>query len=94
MGWDMGGTASKAKKLQVIREDGPQTHLKNRHPDNGGVFCACGGCKPPVWSGFVVGGQSLVPVRAVCALTLAMLRLAGWTMADSAHKSNKGISPR
>jgi phospho-N-acetylmuramoyl-pentapeptide-transferase len=79
------------KAGQVIREDGPQSHLKKAGtPTMGGIFFV------PVavlialfWSGF---SPSVV---AVSALTLgygAIGWLDDWQIIR--HKSNKGISPR
>ena len=86
----------KLKTGQVIREDGPQTHLKKTGtPTMGGVFFV------PVavaiallWSGLALG-QSLAPVLAVSALTLGYATI-GWLddWQILRHKSNKGISPR
>jgi phospho-N-acetylmuramoyl-pentapeptide-transferase len=79
------------KTGQIIREDGPQTHLKKAGtPTMGGIFfvpvaviVAC------VWSNFAT------EVLAVSALTLSY-GLIGW-MDDwqiLRRKSNKGISPK
>ncbi len=85
------------KTGQVIREDGPQTHLKKTGtPTMGGVFFVpVAVVTALVWSGFVVGDQSLAPVRAVCALTLGYAAI-GWLddWQILLHKSNKGISPQ
>nr|WP_242025512.1 phospho-N-acetylmuramoyl-pentapeptide-transferase [Leptolyngbya sp. FACHB-36] len=79
------------KAGQIIREDGPQTHLKKTGtPTMGGVFflpVAVGVAL--VWSGF---SPSVV---AVSALTLgygAIGLLDDWQIIR--RKSNKGISPR
>lgn len=79
------------KAGQVIREDGPQAHLKKAGtPTMGGVFIV-----PVVvtialiWSGFSS------EVLAVSALTLSYAFI-GWLddWQILRHKSNKGISPR
>ncbi|OLP19159.1 phospho-N-acetylmuramoyl-pentapeptide-transferase [Leptolyngbya sp. 'hensonii'] len=79
------------KAGQVIREDGPQAHLKKAGtPTMGGIFFI-----PPAiavavsWSGFSP------EVMAVSAMTLAYAAI-GW-LDDSKilwRKSNQGISPR
>lgn len=79
------------KTGQIIREDGPQAHLKKAGtPTMGGVFfipvaviAAC------VWSNFAT------EVLAVSALTLSY-GLIGWIddWQILRRKSNKGISPR
>lgn len=79
------------KAGQIIREDGPQAHLKKAGtPTMGGIFFV------PVailgallWSGFST------PVVAVSALTLGYAAI-GWLddWQIIRHKSNKGISPR
>jgi phospho-N-acetylmuramoyl-pentapeptide-transferase len=84
------------KTGQVIREDGPQSHLKKTGtPTMGGVFFVpVAVAVAPVWS-VAVGRQSLAPVIAVCALTLGYAGI-GWLddWQILRHKSNKGISPR
>ena len=79
------------KTGQVIREDGPQTHLKKAGtPTMGGVFfvpVAVGVAL--IWSGFTP------EVVAVCLLTLgygAIGWLDDWQILR--RQSNKGISPR
>lgn len=79
------------KTGQIIREDGPQAHLKKAGtPTMGGIFfvpvaviAAC------IWSGFAY------EVLAVSALTLSY-GLIGWLddWQILRRKSNKGISPR
>lgn len=85
------------KTGQVIREDGPQTHLKKAGtPTMGGVFFVpVAVAAAPVWSGLAVGTQSLAPVLAVCTLTLGYAAI-GWLddWQILRRKSNKGISPR
>lgn len=79
------------KTGQVIREDGPQTHLKKAGtPTMGGVFfvpVALAGAL--VWSGFTT------EVIAVSALTLGYAAI-GWLddWQILRRKSNNGISPR
>lgn len=81
----------KLKTGQVIREDGPQSHLKKAGtPTMGGVFFV------PVAVGvaLVLSGFA-APVIAVCILTLSYAAV-GWLddWEILRHKSNKGISPR
>lgn len=81
----------KLKTGQVIREDGPQSHLKKAGtPTMGGVFFV------PVAVGvaLVLSGFA-TPVIAVCILTLSYAAI-GWLddWQILRHKSNKGISPR
>ena len=81
----------KLKTGQVIREDGPQSHLKKAGtPTMGGVFFV------PVAVGLalVLSGFA-APVIAVCILTLSYAAV-GWLddWQILRHKSNKGISPR
>jgi phospho-N-acetylmuramoyl-pentapeptide-transferase len=79
------------KTGQIIREDGPQAHLKKAGtPTMGGIFfvpvAAIAAC---VWSHFAT------EVLAVSALTLSY-GLIGWIddWQILRRKSNKGISPR
>ncbi len=85
------------KTGQVIREDGPQAHLKKAGtPTMGGVFFVpVALLAAVVWSGFAVGVQNLAPVIAVCGLTLGYAAI-GWLddWQILRRKSNKGISPR
>lgn len=79
------------KTGQVIREDGPQAHLKKAGtPTMGGVFFVpVAVAVAPVWSGFTP------EVVAVCVFTLgygAIGWLDDWQILR--HQSNKGISPR
>ncbi|MBW4543095.1 MAG: phospho-N-acetylmuramoyl-pentapeptide-transferase [Symplocastrum torsivum CPER-KK1] len=82
---------------QVIREDGPQTHLqKAGTPTMGGVFFVpVAVVVALVWSGLFMRGQDFIPVLAVSVVTLAY---AGIGLLDDwqivRHRSNKGISPR
>ncbi len=85
------------KMGQIIREEGPQTHLRKAGtPTMGGLFFV------PVavavawlWSGFVMRGQDVSEVFVVGVVTLAY---AGIGLLDDwqivRRKSNKGISPR
>ena len=86
----------KLKTGPVIREDGPQTHLKKAGtPTMGGVFFVpVAVVVAPIWS-FAMGGQNLASVLAVCALTLGYAAI-GWLddWQILRYKSNKGISPR
>lgn len=82
---------------QIIREDGPQTHLqKAGTPTMGGAFfvpVAVGVAL--LWSGLILGVQELIPVFAVSVLTLAYAAI-GWLddWQIIRRRSNKGISPR
>jgi len=82
---------------QIIREDGPQTHLKKAGtPTMGGVFVV------PVavaiallWSGWIATVPDLGPVLAVSLVTLGyggIGWLDDWQIIQ--RRSNKGISPR
>ncbi len=85
------------KMGQIIREDGPQTHLqKAGTPTMGGVFFV------PVavlvallWSGLIMRGQDFIPVLAVSAVTLAYAGI-GWLddWKIVRRRSNKGLSPQ
>ncbi len=79
------------KAGQVIREDGPQAHLKkDGTPTMGGIFVVpVGLIGALIWSGF---NPDIV---AACLLTLGF-GLVGWLddWQILRHKSNKGISPR
>jgi phospho-N-acetylmuramoyl-pentapeptide-transferase len=85
------------KMGQIIREDGPQTHLqKAGTPTMGGIFFI------PVavlfallWSGLFLPNQQFMPVLAVSIVTLgygAIGWLDDWQIVRK--RSNKGISPR
>lgn len=82
---------------QIIREDGPQTHLqKAGTPTMGGVFFVpVAVVVALVWSGLFMRGEDFIPVLAVSVVTLAY---AGIGLLDDwqivRHRSNKGISPR
>lgn len=79
------------KAGQIIREDGPQTHLKKAGtPTMGGIFfIPVAIAVALIWSSFSV------PVVAVSAVTLAYGAI-GWLddWQIIRRKSNKGISPR
>jgi phospho-N-acetylmuramoyl-pentapeptide-transferase len=79
------------KAGQVIREDGPQAHLKKGGtPTMGGIFVVPIGLVGALaWSGFNLD------VVAACLLTLGF-GLVGWLddWQILLYKSNKGISPR
>ncbi len=79
------------KAGQIIREDGPQAHLKKAGtPTMGGIFLL-----PPAvivalaWSGF---SQDVVAVSALTLAYGAIGFLDDWQIIR--RKSNKGISPR
>ncbi|MBD2017495.1 phospho-N-acetylmuramoyl-pentapeptide-transferase [Microcoleus sp. FACHB-53] len=85
------------KMGQIIREEGPQSHLRKAGtPTMGGLFFV------PVavvvallWSGVVMRGQDFGSVLAVCVVTLAYAGvgwLDDWQIVR--RRSNKGISPR
>ena len=85
------------KMGQIIREEGPQSHLRKAGtPTMGGLFFV------PVavvvallWSGLVMRGQDFGSVLAVCVVTLAYAGvgwLDDWQIVR--RRSNKGISPR
>lgn len=85
------------KAGQVIRKDGPQTHLKKGGtPTMGGIFFIPAGVVIAIlWSGFSLGLSNLAPVVAVAALTLSY-GFIGWLddWQILRRKSNKGISPQ
>lgn len=82
---------------QIIREDGPQTHLqKAGTPTMGGVFFVPVGVVIALfWSGFVIGVQDGLAVLAVSVVTLAYGAI-GWIddWQIVRRRSNQGISPR
>lgn len=85
------------KMGQIIREDGPQTHLRKAGtPTMGGLFfIPVAVAVALVWSGFVIGGQDFIPVLAVSAVTLGYAGIGlfdDWQIVR--RRSNKGISPR
>ena len=87
------------KTGQIIREDGPQAHLKKAGtPTMGGVFFVpVGVLVALLWSGFspAVPASNFISVIAVAALTLAY-GFIGWLddWQILRRKSNKGISPQ
>ena len=85
------------KMGQIIREDGPQTHLqKAGTPTMGGVFFVpVAVAVALVWSGAIARTQDLIPVIAVSIVTLAYAGI-GWLddWQIVRRRSNKGISPR
>jgi phospho-N-acetylmuramoyl-pentapeptide-transferase len=79
------------KAGQIIREDGPQAHLKKTGtPTMGGIFFI----PPAILAALLISGAS-ADVMAVSALTLAYAAI-GWIddWQILRRKSNKGISPR
>ena len=85
------------KMGQIIREDGPQTHLqKAGTPTMGGVFFVpVAVVVALVWSGLVIRAQDFIPVLAVSVVTLAYVAIGwldDWQIVQ--RRSNKGISPR
>jgi len=85
------------KMGQIIREDGPQTHLRKAGtPTMGGVFFVpVAMVVALVWSGLLVRTQDFTSVLAVSVLTLAYAGI-GWLddWKIVRLRSNKGISPR
>ena len=85
------------KMGQIIREDGPQTHLqKAGTPTMGGVFFVPVAVTVAlVWSGLIMRTGDFISVLAVSVVTLAY---AGIGLLDDWKivrlRSNKGISPR
>ncbi len=85
------------KMGQIIREDGPQTHLqKAGTPTMGGLFFV------PVavvfallWSGLVIKVQDFIPLLVVSIVTIGYAGI-GWLddWKIVRRRSNKGISPR
>jgi phospho-N-acetylmuramoyl-pentapeptide-transferase len=82
---------------QIIREDGPQTHLqKAGTPTMGGAFfIPVAVLVALVWSGLLLPTSDFISVLAVSLVTLAY---AGIGLLDDwqiiRRRSNKGISPR
>ncbi len=84
------------KTGQVIREDGPQAHLKKAGtPTMGGVFFVPVGALVGVLWSVLAQTPDVTFVCAVCALTLAY-GFIGWLddWQILRRKSNKGISPK
>jgi phospho-N-acetylmuramoyl-pentapeptide-transferase len=84
------------KTGQVIREDGPQAHLKKAGtPTMGGVFFVPVGALLAVLWSVLAQTPDIAFVCAVCALTLAY-GFIGWLddWQILRRKSNKGISPK
>ena len=85
------------KMGQIIREDGPQTHLqKAGTPTMGGVFFVpVAVVVALVWSGSLFKIGDSIPVLAVSVVTLAYAGI-GWLddWQIVRRRSNKGISPR
>lgn len=85
------------KMGQIIREDGPQTHLqKAGTPTMGGVFFVPVAVTVAlVWSGLIMRTGDFTSVLAVAVVTLAY---AGIGLLDDWEivrlRSNKGIAPR
>lgn len=85
------------KMGQIIREDGPQSHLRKAGtPTMGGLFfIPVAAIAALLWSGATVSGQDFIGVLAVAIVTLAY---AGIGLLDDwqivSRRSNKGISPR
>jgi phospho-N-acetylmuramoyl-pentapeptide-transferase len=85
------------KMGQIIREDGPQTHLRKAGtPTMGGLFFVpVAVVVALVWSGLVMRTGDFTSVLAVSVVTLAYAGIGlldDWQIVRS--RSNKGISPR
>lgn len=82
---------------QIIREDGPQTHLqKAGTPTMGGMFfIPVAIIVALVWSGWMLSWQDFMDVLAVSIVTFAY-GVIGWLddWQIVRRRSNKGISPR
>ncbi|MFB2837568.1 phospho-N-acetylmuramoyl-pentapeptide-transferase [Floridanema evergladense] len=85
------------KAGQVIREDGPQSHLKKGGtPTMGGIFfIPVGVIISLIWSALSLGIKDFPTVAAVAGLTLGY-GFIGWLddWQILRRKSNKGISPK
>src|ERR687885_1815227 len=85
------------KMGQIIREEGPQSHLRKAGtPTMGGLFFVPVAVVAALfWSGFVMRGQDFSSVLAVSIVTLAYAGI-GWLddWQIVRRRSNKGISPR
>jgi phospho-N-acetylmuramoyl-pentapeptide-transferase len=85
------------KMGQIIREDGPQTHLRKAGtPTMGGIFfIPVAVIVALIWSGIIMQGQDFTQVFAVCLVTLGYATVGlidDWQIVR--RRSNKGISPR
>lgn len=82
---------------QIIREEGPQTHLqKSGTPTMGGLFFVpVGVAVALLWSGLIIRTDDFVLVLAVSIVTLAYGAI-GWLddWKIVRRRSNEGISPR
>ncbi|NEO35110.1 MAG: phospho-N-acetylmuramoyl-pentapeptide-transferase [Moorea sp. SIOASIH] len=85
------------KMGQIIRQEGPQSHLqKAGTPTMGGIFFVpVAVVIALVWSGLFLQQQDFTPVLAVSLATLGYL-LIGWVddWQVVQRRSNKGMSPR
>ncbi|MDS3859911.1 phospho-N-acetylmuramoyl-pentapeptide-transferase [Thermosynechococcaceae cyanobacterium BACA0444] len=84
------------KAGQIIREDGPQSHLKKTGtPTMGGIFMIPTGLGVGVvWAG-VTQGEIPVTALAIAALTLAFGAIGWWDdWQVLVRKSNKGMSAK
>ncbi|HEY9673944.1 MAG TPA: phospho-N-acetylmuramoyl-pentapeptide-transferase [Waterburya sp.] len=85
------------KMGQIIREEGPQSHLRKAGtPTMGGLFfIPVAVAVALVWSGLVLRGQDFTSVLVVSVVTLAYASIGlldDWKIIR--RRSNKGISPR
>ncbi len=95
LGYSVIPLLQKLKAGQVIREDGPQAHLKKSGtPTMGGVFFVPVAVLISLWWAYLTG----VITGATIAVSLLTLTYAGIGWLDDwlilRKKSNKGISPR
>jgi phospho-N-acetylmuramoyl-pentapeptide-transferase len=85
------------KAGQVIREDGPQAHLKKAGtPTMGGIFFVpVAVVASIILSAVALGNQNLAPVLAIAGITVGY-GFIGWLddWQILRRQSNKGISPR
>lgn len=100
LGWSIVPLLDKLKTGQIVREDGPQTHLKKAGtPTMGGIFFV------PVavalalgWSIYRWGTFNIESVSEVVAVSLVTLCYGSIGWIDDwqvlRRKSNKGISPK
>ncbi|MBE9043283.1 phospho-N-acetylmuramoyl-pentapeptide-transferase [Pleurocapsales cyanobacterium LEGE 10410] len=88
---------NRLKTGQIVREDGPQAHLKKAGtPTMGGIFFVpVAAIVPLIWSNFNHTKSISPELIAVCLVTLSY-GLIGWIddWQVLRRKSNKGISPR
>lgn len=84
------------KTGQIIREDGPQSHLKKSGtPTMGGIFLIPSGLIVGIlWAG-LTQGQISIPALAIAGLILAYGAIGWWDdWQVLVHKSNRGMSAK